>query len=233
MIALNLKRITDLGERGMKIYTKEWYEEMQIAGFLVFHETEKDWEDDVAWYRSEGLNYEQLRRDELEYRKKDLLRFLPEYFHSYIHNGTLNVTYPSEELRNMAKQWQSAYKKRMKTLGDEYRGYYKSIRDSLPDNVIQLCEKSLHDARVISVERPSEDIYIISLDCRGGFYYFTDIQLTFTGVKNVNPDLRVGSDWLYDEVYLTDFGFELHVLFAGPLTEYTIAAEDVRIEVCT
>jgi hypothetical protein len=45
----------------------------------------------------------------------------------------------------MAAQWRSGYDKRVSDLGSEYRGYYKSIRDSLPDNVIQLVEKTLHD----------------------------------------------------------------------------------------
>ncbi|WP_164684733.1 DUF4085 family protein [Brevibacillus reuszeri] len=36
--------------------------------------------------------------------------------------------------------------------------------------------------------------------------------------------------WLYNEIYATDRGFELHVLFDCPLTEWKIVAENVQIE---
>ncbi|WP_019914187.1 DUF4085 family protein [Paenibacillus sp. HW567] len=216
----------------MKYLTKEWYEEMQITSFLLFPETKKDWEENIAWHISEGLNFEELRRVELEYRKNDLLKFLPEPFHPYIHDGTLNSQFPSEELRTMAEQWQNEYDKRMSIIRDEYSRYYLSIKDSLSENVVQFYQKSLHDAKVISVETPSEDIFIMTLDCSGGYHYHTNVQITFTGVKNLQPpDLNVGSYWLYDEIYLTEAGFELHVLFDSPLMEFTIAADNVIIEI--
>lgn len=219
------------GERKMNYFTKEWYEEMQISGFLVFHETVKDWEEDVAYYIAQGMNFEEICRDSLAYLKADLLKFLPKSFHPYIQNGTINSRFPSVELRKMAEQWRKEYDKRMSIIRNEYRRCYMSIKDSLPDNVVQLCEKSLHDARVLSLEMPSEDTFIITLDCRGGYHYHTDVKLTFIGVKKLQPpDLSVGSDWLYDEVYSTDAGFELHVLFGSPLREFTIVADNVLIE---
>lgn len=49
---------------------------------------------------------------------------------------------------------------------------------------------------------------------------------------NLHPtNLRVGSVWLCDEFYLTETGFELHVLLDNPLIEFTISAENVNIEV--
>lgn len=216
----------------MKYFTKERYEEMQIASFLVFPEAEKDWEENVAWYISEGLNFEEISRNNLEHGKNDLLKFLPESFHPYIQDGTLNSQFPSEELKKMAEQWRSEYDRRVSTIGNEYRRYYMSIKDSLSENVVQLCEKSLHDARLRSVEMPSEDIFIMTLDCRGSYHYHTDVKITFIGVKNLQPpDLSVGSNWLYDEVYPTDVGFELHVLFDSPLIEFTISADNVIIEI--
>ncbi|WHY20083.1 DUF4085 family protein [Paenibacillus sp. G2S3] len=215
----------------MNYFTKEWYEEIQIRGFLVFHETEKDWEEDVASYKAVGMNFEEICRDGLAYLKNDLLKFLPKIFHPYIHNGKVNSHFPSVELRKMAEQWRNEYDKRMSIIGNEYLRSYKSIKDSLPDNVVQLCEKSLHDPRVLSLEIPSEDTFIITLDSRGGYYYYTDVKLTFIGVKNLQPaDLSIGSYWLYDEVYSTDAGFQLNVLFGSPLREFTIVADNVLID---
>ncbi|MWC30327.1 DUF4085 family protein [Paenibacillus sp. MMS18-CY102] len=216
----------------MKYFTKELYEETQIASFLSFPETEKDWDENVAWHRSEGLDFEEMNRSSLEYSKKDLLKFLPEFFHPYIQEGTLNTQFPSEELRKMAEQWRSGLDQRMSLIGKECRGHYLSIKGSLPDNAVQLYEKSLHDARVLSLEMPSDGIFVMTLDCRGSMHYGTDIKVTFVGVKNLQPlDLSVGSDWISDEVYAAEGGFELHVLFENPLKEFTIAADNVIIEI--
>lgn len=75
----------------LKYFTREWYEEMQISGFLIFHETEQDWDQDVAWYHSEGMDIEEIRRYDLENRKTGLLKFLPESFHPYIRDGMINT----------------------------------------------------------------------------------------------------------------------------------------------
>ncbi|OKP89300.1 hypothetical protein A3842_04230 [Paenibacillus sp. P3E] len=216
----------------MKYFTREWYEEMQVSGFLVFHETEEDWEQDVAWYNSEGLDFEEIRRYDLENRKNDLLKFLPESFHPYIQDGTINSRFPSDKLRTMTEQWRMEYDRRMSIIGNEYRNYYLSIKDSLPENVVQLYENSLHDAKVTSLEIPSENILIMTLDCRGSYYYQTDIKVTFTGVKSLElQDLSVGSYWLYNEVYSNEAGFQLNVLFDGPLVEFTLTADNVIIEI--
>lgn len=120
----------------MKYFTKEWYEEMQVYSFLTFHETEKDWIEDVAWYIAEGINFEERCKDDLEYMKNDLLKFLPESFHPYIQNGTLNSKFPSVELRIMVDQWRNDHDKRMSIIRNEYRHYYMSIKDSLPENIV-------------------------------------------------------------------------------------------------
>ncbi|WNC16010.1 DUF4085 family protein [Brevibacillus brevis] len=81
-----------------------------------------------------------------------------------------------------------------------------------------------------SIEYPSKDTFVMTLDCRGGFHYFTDITLTFTGVEELFvPDHFEGAWWLYNEVYSTKTGFELHVLFERPFSEMKISAENVFI----
>lgn len=216
----------------MNYFTKEWYAKMQVVGFLVFPETEQDWEESVAWYQEEGRNFDALCREELEYRKQDLLKFLPESFHPYIHAGTLGCQFPTTELREMAERWRHECHESNEGMRKEYRSYYLSIKDSLPSGAVQIYEKSLHDARVRSLEMPTGDTFIMMLDCRGSFHYYTDVKLTFTGVKKLQcPDIHADSSWLYDEIYYTDAGFELQVLFESPLEELTIIADNVLIEV--
>jgi len=216
----------------MKYFTREWYEESQARSFLMFHETRKEWEDEMAWYESQGMNFMELSKNNLEMNRANLLKYLPAFFHPYIQDGTLNSQFPSEELRLMADKWRLEFDERTKAKRIAFRSYYDSIKGSLPESVIQLHEKSLHDARVTSLEKPLKDTLIMTLDCRGGYHYLTDIRLTFTGVQNVQPaNLNAGCYWLYDEIYLTESGFELHVLFDYPLTEFIISADNVTIEV--
>ncbi|WML48728.1 DUF4085 family protein [Neobacillus sp. PS3-34] len=214
----------------MKFFTKDWYEEMQILGFLMLPETKEEWDENIEDYEKYGMDYKRIFKEDVDLKKSDLLRFLPESFHPYINDYSINSEYPPLELRIMAEQWLKEYHKRMEILDQEYINHYKSIKDKLSNNVVQLHDNSLHDARVISYEIPSKDTFTIILDCRGGFHYFTDIKVTFTGVTELSiPNQLEGASWLYDEVYCTNTGFEYHVLFDCPLTEFNITAENVLI----
>jgi len=203
---------------------------MQVTSFLAFPETKEEWDKNLGYFRAEGRDYQKICKQNLAAHKNDLLKFLPESFHPYIYNETINSEYPSPELRKMAKQWREEYLGRINAVANEYNQYYNSIKETLPENAVRLHENSLHDARVLSFAAPSKGTFEMVLDCRGGFHYFTDIKLTFVGVKELSvPDKLEGTYWLYNEVYATKEGFELHVLF-HPLTELTIAAESVFID---
>ncbi|MFM1654785.1 DUF4085 family protein [Brevibacillus sp. B_LB10_24] len=215
----------------MKYFTKAWYEKMQVAGFLVFPETREEWEEYIQYCSEEGIDLKKQVQEDLDFRKSDLLKYLPESFHPYIHDYTIRTEYPSEELRQMSERWQKEYRMRMERLALGYKQQYNAVKDKLPAGAVQLHENSLHDAKVISCELASGDRLIMTLDCRGGFHYFTDVKLIFTGVTELAlPDKLEGAWWLYDEIYLSDTGFELHVLFDCPLTECKITAKDIWLE---
>lgn len=215
----------------MKYFTKEWYDEMQVSGFLTFPETEEEWEEYQKAYREEGKDPDEIHRSDLEDRKEDLLKFLPVSFHPYIVDGTINSAFPTPELREMAVRWEREHEARVDALLDEYSRHFESIKESLPPGALQLTEKSLHDCIVRNVSHPSADTLVFQLDCRSGFHYFKDIQVTFTGVTDtlIPPDF-VGAWWLYNEIYLSGDLMELHVLFDTPKAEVTIICKDVQIE---
>ncbi len=131
----------------------------------------------------------------------------------------------------LVNRWERDYERRMEELSDRYKQHFESIKAELPSAAVELVENGLHDAVVLSVERPSEDLLVLMLDCSGGFYYFTDFRLTFEGVtySNVPADFK-GAWWLYDEIYKTEDSFELHTLFDSPMIETVIRARDVKIE---
>ncbi|OED31780.1 hypothetical protein BHE17_04725 [Planococcus maritimus] len=215
----------------MKCFTKYWYEEMQVAGFLVLPETEEDWEEELDYYREEGKDLREINLRNLDDMRESLMRYLPEAFHPYIHDGTLVTEFPTPELRMLVNRWERDYERRMEKLDEEYQQHFESIKGELPPNAVEMVENGLHDAVVRSVERPSEDRLVLTLDCSGGFHYFTDVRFTFEGVtySDVPGDFK-GAWWLYDEIYKTQDGFELHTLFDSPMTETVIRARDVKIE---
>ena len=215
----------------MKYFTKDWYDEMQVSGFLVLPETEEDWEEELDYYRKEGKDLRELNLHNLDDMRETSMRYLPEMFHPYIHDGTLVTEYPTLELRMLVNRWEQDYERRMEELSDRYKQHFESIKAELPPTAVELVENGLHDAVVLSVERPSEDQLVLTLDCSGGFHYFTDVRFTFEGVtySNVRADFK-GAWWLYDEIYKTENGFELHTLFDSPMMETVIRARDVKIE---
>ncbi len=208
----------------LKYFTKDWYKEMQISGFVKFIESIEEWEEMEK-------EYKQSLKEEVEERKEELLKFLPESLHPYIHNNTIKSEYPSEKLKKLMLDWTEDYEKRMNDLEQAYIDNFNAIKEKLAQNVVQLHEYSLHDSVVKSVERRSKDTLIITLDCSGTFSEFDKLEVTFTGVTKCSiPENFEGAWWLYHEIDLTNEGFELGVLFDCPFEEVTICVKDVLLE---
>jgi len=215
----------------LKYFTRDWYKEMQVSGFLIFSETIEEWEEILRESEKAGMDYKQSLREDVEEKKEELLKFLPKSLHPYIYNNTINSEYPSEKLKQLVLEWTVDYEKRMHDLEQAYIENYNSIKERLAQNVVQLHEYSLHDSVVKSVERRSEDTLIITLDCSGTFSEFDKLQVTFTGVTKCSiPENFEGAWWLCHEIDLAEDGFELGVLFDCPFIEVTICAADVLLE---
>ncbi|EJV72392.1 hypothetical protein BWGOE4_26940 [Bacillus mycoides] len=215
----------------MKYFTKDWYKEMQVSGFLIFSETLDEWEEILRGSEKVGMNYKQSLKEDVKEKKEDLLKFLPKSLHPYIHDNTINSEYPSEKLKKLMLEWTEDYEKRMNDLEQAYIENFNYIKEKLTQNVVQLHEYSLHDSVVKSVERRSKDTLIINLDCSGTFSDFDKLQVTFTGVTKCSmPKKFEGAWWLYHEIELTEDGFELGMLFDCPFEEVTICAKDVLLE---
>lgn len=208
----------------LKYFTKDWYKEMQISGFVKFIESIEEWE-------AMEQDYKQSLKEEVEERKEELLKFLPESLHPYIHNNTINSECPPDKLKKFLLEWNEDYEKRITHLDQSYIEHFNFIKKNLPSNVVQLHEFSLHDSVVLSAERTSKDTLTIFLDCSGTFSDFDKLQVSFTGVTKCSiPENFEGAWWLYHEIELTEDGFELGVLFDCPFEEVTICAKDVLLE---
>lgn len=205
---------------------------MQVSGFLNFPETVEEWEEMLRESEKVRMDYKQSLREDVEEKKEDLLKFLPKSLHPYIHDNTINSEYPSAKLKKLMLEWNEDYEKRMNNLEQACIDNYTSIKEKLPQNVVQLHEYSLHDSVVKSVERRSENTLIITLDCSGTFSEFDKLQITFTGVTKCSiPENFEGAWWLCHEIDFAEDGFELGVLFDCPFEEVMICAKNVLLEI--
>jgi len=106
-----------------------------------------------------------------------------------------------------------------KRLWGDYNNYLASIRGQLSSSWRQLAEADYHDHRIISVDQPSKQEFVMDLE---------EAKLTFTGVKFVwVPKSVVGDSWVYWEVSPSDEG--------GIDLEVRLAHDEIRIiadEVC-
>lgn len=208
----------------MKYFTRDWYKEMQLSGFVHFIES-------IEKCKEIDPDYLQSLKDEVEERKEDLLNYLPETLHSYFYNNTIDSEYPPNELKKLLLEWTADYEKRMTQLDQSYLEYFNSIKKKLPSNVVQLHEFSLHDSVIKVVKCKSEYTLSIVLDCTGTFRDFNKLQVSFTGVTKCSiPENFEGAWWLYHEIELTEDGFELGVLFDCPFREVTICATNLLLE---
>lgn len=205
---------------------------MQVSGFLNFPETVEEWEEMLRESEKVGMDYKQSLREDVEEKKEDLLKFLPKSLHPYIHDNTINSEYPTEKLKRLMLEWTKDYEKRMNDLEQAYIDNYNSIKEKLAQNVVQLHEYSLHDSVVKSVEKKSEAMLIITLDCSGTFSEFDKLQATFIGVTKCSiPENFEGAWWLCHEIDFAEDGFELGVLFDCPFEEVMICAKNVLLEI--
>ena len=188
----------------LKYFTKDWYKEMQISGFVIFSETIEEWEEILRESEKAGMDYKQSLKEDVEEKKEDLLKFLPESLHPYIHNNTINSEYPSEKLKKLLLEWTEDYEKRMNHLDQSYIENFNSIKEKLTQMSFNYMSTHYMIVIVNSVERRSKDTLIITLDCSGTFSDFDKLQVTFTGVTKCSiPENFEGAWWLYHEIELT------------------------------
>ena len=213
----------------MRYYTKDFYEEMQVYSSIAFPSSKEEWDELVA----SDLEYITNQRLRMDWLEEPLLRSLPESLHSRVLDRTLLSEYPSEDVMSILKRWRSDYEDISKRNFKESRENYESIKNRLPKGVIQLHERSLHDARFISFDHSEE-----KQECRLLLEHhekekYIEVTLKFKGVKYLDWDWDIGKDalWLYDEIYIEeDDVFALNVLFDNPLTEICIIAEGLLIQ---
>jgi hypothetical protein len=224
----------------MKYLTADWLGEYKVKIMLTFTRTAKEWGDYDAEL-SESMKEERIKQQNTsEYQeyvdnKISLLKkYLPPHLASSyveIEDIVLRRGYPNPELKKQIDDWVADAMTEYERLLDQSCDHYETIKDQLPSAVVNdLFEHTMHDCKVLSVETPSSDTFIMTLR-NGGFWNHEFIKLTFTGVEELlMPEQLLHNFWMHDEVYPTPTGFELHVLFSYPNSEFKVVAKDVAVE---
>ncbi|MBE1555641.1 DUF4085 family protein [Sporosarcina limicola] len=215
----------------MAFFTKGWYEQMQDAHVLTLPESDEEWTDFIRSFEENGEDVHAYLQSELERNKGRLLTVLPEEFHSFIEDGSINQPYLPKEVRERLLMWSNEMEQNYKTVLEQARLYFESICDQVPENFVKLQEARLHDARILHIAH-KDDAIRLTLDGSGSFNNAVCIVLTFKKVKKEHSDLplEAGQHWLYEEVDVHEVGAVFHVLVDCPMTQWMVAAEDVLIE---
>jgi len=141
------------------------------------------------------------------------------------------LLYPAKRLPGVAHPFDELHK--------AYLRHLRAIKRKLPDAAWDLACLTFHDARVLSVNKPSRRELNITLE--GGYggsgYDFVHERLlggrfttlSFYGAKQSwVPETIVGDVWLYEEVNLSDRAqFDYQALLGND--EIRIQAHDVEI----
>jgi len=126
-----------------------------------------------------------------------------------------------KEITAYCKANKKAAEKAMKT-------YWKEYKKNFKDNEPAFTEKfNFHDCKIISCRKRGNDV-VITLDNSGGF---TDVkQIIFKNCSILKQDAPLhGAIWLYDEIYKSGSGYEIHVLLLKKkLIDFIVTTADVK-----
>jgi len=120
---------------------------------------------------------------------------------------------------------------------DMYEDYYKNIKNIIPERILYPLSRQ-HDAEINKIGFVKKD-FIIKTEQYDGKYLFT-----FKNAKVQKNIVKMGYlTWVYEEIYLKDDGYQVHILFHNHnpslslekkrkiiLSDVIIFAKDIHIE---
>jgi len=183
------------------------------------------------------LNYDEVRpvfdpeqekknfKQALRYNTKHLKSKLPnEILQKVADIRVLALNYASSDVK---KEIAAFCKANDKSGKDAMKSYWKECRKTFKhDEPSFLDDFNFHDCKVISYRKKGMDL-ILTLDSSGGFTNVNQIIFKDCNVLKQDSSLH-GAWWLYDEIYKSDKGYEIHVLLQSKqLIDFIVNAADV------
>ncbi|WNS44714.1 DUF4085 family protein [Paenibacillus sp. MMS20-IR301] len=133
--------------------------------------------------------------------------------------------YCTKEVLHQLKRESKANESQTGAVMSEYRSAQQA--EAIPDHIKD--KFHFHDCTVTGIHI-SEDM-VIRLDTDGGFTHLN--QITLLKAEILRQDAHVpGSSWLYEELYVVNGGYEVHVLLsgAGGMQELIVRCKDIVLE---
>lgn len=124
----------------------------------------------------------------------------------------------------------TAYCRRnMRAVESAQKAYWKQYRKNFRKEEPAFAERfSFHDCTVLSCRRKGKDL-VLRLDNSGGFTEIKQVCLRNCTVLVQDKPLA-GAWWLYEELYPTAEGFEIHVLLQkDQLIDFIVKVSDVDL----
>lgn len=166
-------------------------------------------------------------REAQEYNIERLKNDLPEEILEKVADiRVLALDYCTEEVKKLiAKFCKENDKKMNRAFKELEEAERKEFGENPPDFVR---ETSLHDCEITAIEQSGSDV-VLSLDNSGGFTTCTAVVFKNAEIIEQEDGL-VGAVWLYDEIYKTENGIEIHALLSGEneLLYFTVRCDDTE-----
>ncbi|MEK4229240.1 DUF4085 family protein [Solibacillus sp. FSL H8-0538] len=207
--------------------TLEAKRQIEQAHILPIRETDEEWASDLEVAAREGEDILSDLKDQIREVKDQLLKKLPERFHPYVHNESLNTMDLPKDVRKDYICWVVEQQMIFEQLMEKAYENKQAAVPFLPEETQVVFKQSLHDAIVQHVKRGDGCLH---LQLRtGGFSTISTTVLTFEDLYEEVGEcpLIEGQYYIYDELIKTTRGFALRVLFDCPELEWTIEAINI------
>lgn len=160
-----------------------------------------------------------------EYNIELLENSLPEYILEKVADiRVLALDYCTSEVKWLIENFCNENEEKTERAMDELM---KAEKREFGGKMPEFTKESLHDCEITAVENVGGDI-VIRFDNSGGFTDCKGVKFKNAEIVEQDGDL-IGAVWLYDEIYKTENGFEIHALLAGEELKYfTVRCEDTE-----
>lgn len=234
----------------MKYLTKKWYESLQKIDMNLLIEIAKEAETFLEEYYKKVYQEEERRWIELQNtiksinskdvnKDKESFKHIQEQIIKKLENNVPDyILKKVADIRVLAlgkassivKKELDKYCKKQKVIVEKAMKEYKRYNNNLRkyENTF-IKDFDFHDCKIKSCEKQEKDL-IITLDTTNNC--LVDIkQIIFKNYDIIKEEDNIcQSVWLYNEVYIKDNGYEIHILLEnikGKLIDFIVGTDDV------
>ena len=201
-----------------------------IINILMLPESDEEWTRLLQEEAAEGIDGNAARQERLQHLSEQLLQVLPDRFHPYIHDGSLNQPYLEAAVRNDLLQWELEQRQLIRTSLEAAHHAAESLKELVDEHTCELLQKGFHDGQLLQ-QTHQADRLTLRLET-GGFNLERYVTLHFDNpqIEYKGKELQIGCWWIYSEVRNVEGQIGLRVIWDMPELEWTIVAASVSTE---